>query len=154
MPSGYRIDGLTRYKPRRTSGSEHLVYIKDKRVYKRTKSGKYGQKHATPDQYMERLALMNKICPPLDNRFEDFVKNLAGQCSIISSIRFFPGPHPDGHTVDSYLKEAGFALLSDGSGTMDYINRDFRLILRDCHPQNWIMDRDLIPIDIIPEVIQ
>ena len=67
-PPGYRIDGLTRYKPRRTSGSEHLVYIKDKRVYKRTKSGKYGQKHATPDQYMERLALMNKICPPLDSK--------------------------------------------------------------------------------------
>lgn len=52
------------------------------------------------------------------------------------------------------MRGLGFALLSDGSATLDYINEAAGLILRDCHPKNWIKaDGALIPIDIIPEPV-
>lgn len=150
------VEGLMMLKPRGASGSEHRVYLDEnnKRVIKRTKSGKYGTRTATPCEYLDRLALMNKIYPALDNRFEDCVKNTEDQYSIISSMNWFPGPHPEGKEVDKFLKEAGFAVLDDGSGTMDYIHNKAGLILRDCHAQNWVIDRGLVPIDIIPEIIK
>jgi len=143
--------------PRGWDGLRASISIKiDKnRVYKRTKAGKYGQKIATPDEYMERLALMNAIYPALDNRFEDCLKNAKGEYSILTSMRNFPGPHQAGEDVEKFLKGEGFEALDDGSGTMDFIHRDFGLILRDCHAQNWVVDRGMmVPIDIIPELVR
>jgi len=150
------LEGLTAYKPRAASGSEHRVYFDGKdRVLKRTKAGKYGQRMATPFEYMDRLALMNAIYPALDIRFEDCLKNEKGEFSILTSMRSFPGPHPTGKEVDKFLKGEGFEVLDDGSGTMDYIHHAFGLILRDCHAQNWVVDRGMmVPIDIIPELVR
>ena len=95
---------------------------------------------------------MNKLAPSIDARLEDCVRNKHGELSIMTSMFYFTGRHPEPTEADKFVKSLGFELLSDGSSTLDYINAKENLIIRDCHAGNWIKaGKVLIPIDIIPE---
>lgn len=142
------------------AGSEHKVFKtgagKNSRVIKVTHSSKFGRKEHTPQLYLRRWALLNEMAPAVKAKFEDCVRNADGGLAIIVSMALFKGPHPTPEETDSFIKNRlGFRPFSDGSTTLDYISPDGRLILRDCHPRNWIKTKGtLIPIDIIPELTQ
>ncbi len=77
-----------------------------------------------------------------------------GDLSIITSMLYFAGKHPDALVADQFVKSLGFQPLRDPSSTLDYVDWNRGLIIRDCHAGNWIVAGDaLIPIDIIPEQI-
>jgi hypothetical protein len=141
------------------AGNEHKVLKIGKegtaRVIKITHPGKYGRIEHTPYLYLERWALLNRLTPSIRARFEDCFKTESGEVSIVTSMTFFTGKHPGARETDNFIKTGlGFDPLHDGSATLDYISADGQLILRDCHPKNWIRTkRTLVPIDIIPQVV-
>jgi len=148
----------TRNNPFPLSGSEHRVFFNvrsaDARVLKIAFPDKFGRKEHTPFQYLERWVLMSQLVPATRGKFEDCIMSQAGTVSIVMSMQFFEGPHPSSQEAHSFITDLGFELLSDGSSTLDYIDRTRGLILRDCHPKNWIKaDGALVPIDIIPELV-
>lgn len=66
------------------------------------------------------------------------------------SMEYFRGPHPEPIETDAFIRAQGFRPFDDGSTTLDYLPDD--LIIRDCHPRNWIrVDGGLVPIDSVPE---
>ncbi len=137
-------------------GNEHRVYLgqirSERRVVKITHPGKFGRREHTPFQYLLRWKLLNQFAPSLDARLEDCVINEKGELSIITSMAYFAGQHPDPVTSDRFVKSLGFELLRDASSTLDYVHPGTGLILRDCHAGNWIVAGEaLVPIDIIPE---
>ncbi len=69
-------------------------------------------------------------------------------------MQFFLGPPPTLKEIDEFLRSLGFSPYSDGSATIDYRNSTIEIVLRDCHPKNWVKidDRQLVPIDISPEI--
>ena len=71
------------------------------------------------------------------------------------SMQAFKGSHPSSQEAHSFITDLGFEVLGGRlSTTLDYIDRARGLILRDCHPKNWIKaDGALVPIDIIPELV-
>jgi hypothetical protein len=144
--------------PATREGVEHRVFYSladdPPRVTKITFPGKYGRIEHTPFLYLERLALFNELFPELDIRFEDCIKTNKGEFSLFSTMRAFSGAPPDLKEIDAFLIALGFAKFSDGSITIDYINSRLGIILRDCHPKNWVKNRDgtLIPIDLCPEI--
>jgi hypothetical protein len=140
----------------RGQGSEHDVYVDRRRelVFKATRGGKYGRRWATPSMYLNRLAHMNSLAPYLKIRFHDFLVG-PNDSAILTSMVYFPGRHPSQRQVGQYLKGLGFEKYSDESETLDFLHPRFGLILRDCHPQNWVVyEGSLVPIDIIPEILR
>jgi len=79
--------------------------------------------------------------------------DLSEMLPIVTSMAFFQGHHPTPEeTHDFITSKLGYLPFSDSSTTLDYISKDGLLVLRDCHPKNWIKAKNtLIPIDIIPE---
>jgi len=153
-----RVKESARSNPFPLSGSEHRVFFNvrsaDARVLKITFPDKFGRREHTPFQYLERWSLMGRLVPATGVKFEDCIMSLAGTVSIVMSMQFFKGPHPSSLEAHNFITDLGFELLSDGSTTLDYIDLGRGLILRDCHPKNWIkVDGALVPIDIIPEVV-
>ena len=142
--------------PSRKSGAEHKVFfdahIDRERVIKVTFPGKYGRWEHTPFLYMERWQLLEEMVPEIKVRMEGCIETVNGELSIITSMQFFEGQSPTGEEADAFVKSLGFEMLHDGTTTLDYIKRSEKLILRDCHPGNWIKTKGaLVPIDIIPE---
>jgi hypothetical protein len=140
------------------SGAEHKVFFnahsKEGRVIKITFPGKYGRWEHTPFLYLERWELLEAMAPVISMKFEGCIKTPTKEISIITSMQFFKGPHPSGEEADAFVKSLGFKPLSYGTTTLDYIDQKRGLILRDCHPGNWIKSsQTLVPIDIIPEKI-
>jgi len=92
------------------------------------------------------------MVPVVDIRLEDCIRTQSGQISLVTSMQYFAGPHPSSGEADQFIQSLGFEFFKDASDTLDYINHPSKLIIRDCHPLNWIKaERGLIPIDIIPE---
>lgn len=136
------------------SGNEHRVFkVNSQRVLKITHPGKFGRNEHTPFLYLRRWALLNQMSPAIMADFEDCWRQKDGGVSIVMSMAFIPGTHPTSEETDSFIRnEMEFRPLNDSSSTLDYVSKDGRLILRDCHPRNWIKrGNTLIPIDIIPE---
>jgi len=122
------------------------------RVVKVTFPDKFGRWEHTPFLYLERCQLLNEIVPVLDIRLEGCIQTERKELSLVTSMQFFAGKHPSSQEADRFVRSLDFEPLKDASDTLDYINHQSRLILRDCHPLNWIKaKRGLIPIDIIPE---
>lgn len=145
--------------PSTKGGAEHRVYFdirsREGRVVKITVPGKYGRWEHTPFQYLDRWRLLNEMVPVVDVHFEDCIQTNENKFSIVTSMQYFKGPHPSSQEADDFVRSLGFELLTDGSATLDYISEAAGLILRDCHPQNWIKaEGALIPIDIIPEPVR
>lgn len=68
-------------------------------------------------------------------------------------MAYYRGPHPEAAETDAFIKSLGFEPLRDGSATLDYIHAAAGLVIRDCHPKNWIKSGGaILPIDIIPEL--
>lgn len=152
------VQRMIQNNPFPLSGSEHRVFFNphsvEARVLKITFPDKFGRREHTPFQYLERWSLMSQMVPATRMKFEDCIMSQAGTISIVMSMQFFKGPHPSPQEAHSFITTLGFELLSDGSSTLDYINRARGLILRDCHTKNWIKaDEALVPIDIIPELV-
>jgi len=149
----------TRNNPGPLSGSEHRVFFNirsaDARVLKITFPDKFGRKEHTPFQYLERWDLMSQLVPATGGKFEDCIMSQAGTVSIVMSMQAFKGSHPSSQEAHSFITDLGFEVLGGRlSTTLDYIDRARGLILRDCHPKNWIKaDGALVPIDIIPELV-
>ncbi|MGC1481062.1 MAG: hypothetical protein WA771_11195 [Chthoniobacterales bacterium] len=144
--------------PSPRSGAEHRVYFDLPdfgRVLKITHPGKYGRREHTVFQYLERWDLMNQIAPAVDVRFEDCIRSDTGEFSVVMSMQFIAGPHPELDAVVEFVERRGFETLRDRSITLDFVNWNEGLILRDCHPKNWIAAGGaLVPVDIIPEVVE
>ncbi len=144
--------------PPTKEGFEHFVFFPlaeaSARVIKITFPGKYGRIEHTPFLYLERLALCNELFPGLDVRFHDCVRAASGDYSIVSSMQFFLGPPPTLEEIDGFLRSLGFSSYSDGSATIDYRSSAMEIVLRDCHPKNWVKTDQgiLMPIDICPEI--
>lgn len=144
--------------PKTQEGVEHRVFYSladdPPRVTKVTFPGKYGRLEHTPFLYMERLALFTELFPELAIRFEDCVLSDKGEYMIISSMQAFPGPHPRPDEINAFLINLGFLPYSDGSITIDYRNPRLGVIVRDCHPKNWVKidGEHLVPVDICPEI--
>ena len=140
------------------AGSEHKVFKigtgDSARVIKITHSKKFGRKEHTPQLYLRRWALLNEMAPVVQAKLEDCVKHPTRETAIVMSMAFFKGPHPTPEETDRFIKTGlGYKPFSDSSSPLNYISQDGRLILRDCHPKNWIkIQNTLIPIDIIPEL--
>lgn len=131
------------------------IRSREGRVVKITVPGKYGRWEHTPFQYLDRWRLLNEMVPVVDVHFEDCIQTNENKFSIVTSMQYFKGPHPSSQEADDFVRSLGFELLTDGSATLDYISEAAGLILRDCHPQNWIKaEGALIPIDIIPEPVR
>jgi len=128
------------------------IRSREGRVVKVTFAGKFGRWEHTPFLYLERCRLLTAMVPVVDIHFEDCIQTNDGKFSIVTSMQYFKGPHPSSQEADNFIKRLGFTLLRDGSTTLDYVHPATGLIIRDCHPQNWIQTEGaLIPIDIIPE---
>lgn len=149
---------IAEHSPSAKGGAEHRVYFdirsREGRVVKITFPGKFGRWEHTPFQYLERCRLLTEMVPAVDIHFEDCIQTNEGKFSIVTSMQYFKGPHPSSGEADDFIKSLGFRFLRDESTTLDYINEKAGLIIRDCHPQNWIKtDGALVPIDIIPELV-
>ena len=98
---------------------------------------------------------MSQLVPATGGKFEDCIMSQAGTVSIVMSMQAFKGSHPSSQEAHSFITDLGFEVLGGRlSTTLDYIDRARGLILRDCHPKNWIKaDGALVPIDIIPELV-
>ena len=149
---------LANHATPRGAGSEHKVFKigsgKSARVIKITHSGKFGRREHTPQLYLRRWALLNELAPEVHARLEDCLKPPDnGDPAIIVSMSYFQGPHPTLEETDHFIRNhLGYVPLRDASTTLDYISKDRRIILRDCHAKNWIKAQNiLVPIDIIPE---
>lgn len=95
------------------------------------------------------------MTPEIDVSFEGCIRTPQDTISIVTSMQFFSGPHPTSEEADEFVRSLGFELHYDHSSTLDYINAERSLILRDCHPGNWISTKKtLVPIDIIPERVK
>jgi hypothetical protein len=144
--------------PATKAGAEHRVFYPLEngpcRVIKITHPGKYGRIEHTPFLYLERLALCNDLFPGLDIRFEDCIKTANDEFSLITSMQYLSGAPPTPAEIEEFLRSIEFLPYSDGSGTIDYRRLDLEIILRDCHPGNWVKTDHgvLIPIDISPEI--
>jgi len=138
-------------------GNEHEAFYYEEegrgRVIKVSLPDKFGRREHTPFLYLERLSLLNEMIPVLDIRFEDFIE-ADGGFSFITTMRYFYGSHPHGDQIAAYMQARGFRRHLDESTTLDFAHSGNGLIIRDCHPQNWIEleDGNLIPIDVIPEL--
>jgi hypothetical protein len=143
--------------PPAKAGAEHSVYLplekESQRVTKITHPGKYGRMEHTPFLYLERSALCNDLFPGLDIRFEDCIKTANGEYSILTTMQYLSGSPPTLAEIDQFLRSIGFSPHSDGSSTIDYRRQDLEIILRDCHPGNWVKTGRgvLLPIDVSPE---
>ena len=140
------------------AGNEHKAFYVSvggqRRVLKITHPGKFGRKENTPFQYLLRWQLLNDYVPTTEARIEDCIRDEQGRLSIITTMSFYQGPHPEPLETDAFIKSLGFEMLRDGSSTLDYIHGRAGLIIRDCHPRNWIRTANtLVPIDIIPEAV-
>ena len=65
-----------------------------------------------------------------------------GDLSIITSMLYFAGKHPDALVADQFVKSLGFQPLRDPSSTLDDVDWNRGLIIRDCHAGNWIVAGD------------
>lgn len=154
---GMWLPRLVATKAPTTEGHEHRVFMLPDvgRVVKVTWPGQYGRWEHSPSQYLKRWILTNQLAPALDVRFHDFVPDEHGKCSFVMSMVLVPGRHPTSEEADSYLRGMKFERYNDGrSTTLDYHDPITGLILRDCHPRNWIRmsAKELAPIDIVPEM--
>lgn len=147
---------IAQNSPRKKGGAEHQVFFdigsQAGRVIKVTFPDKFGRWEHTPFLYLERCQLLNEMIPAVDIRLEDCICTSERQISIVTSMQYFSGGHPTSSEADGFIKSLGFEPLKDRSDTLDYINYQSKLIIRDCHPLNWIKAKQgLVPIDIIPE---
>jgi hypothetical protein len=120
-------------------GSEHSVFRigsqEDGRVIKITHPGKFGRHEHTPQMYLRRWSLLNRLDPTIDAKLEDCVKDPAtGQISIVMSMAAFHGSHSSPEETDDFVRaQLGFVPLHDASSTLDYISSNGEIIIRDCH---------------------
>jgi len=100
--------------------------------------------------------MVQSLVPVLDIRLHGVLPAAHGP-SIVTSMNYIPGSHPEPSEVSKYLHETGWREYSDGSQTLDYINTNLQQIIRDGHASNWIRRPGsgvLIPIDISIEQCQ
>ena len=167
--------GLSRDK--KFEGGEHVVSLSEdgRRVIKRTKPGGYGfvvtedvrpgatgdlqrlqYRHATPAQYFERQAIMDKVFG-MKTKFEG-VEQHGGHLSVVTSQKFVEpkdkaNPHPQGKegqkAIEKFMGDHGFEEVIDDGRT--YYHPKHKILVSDARPQNFIAGKDgeLHPIDLI-----
>jgi hypothetical protein len=125
--------------PEDTSGGEHQIHYSADRYLKATipeKHKGYGialgsyTHGATPSEYLDRLALQNKIFND-DLRLE-FVIGNNGIPIIVTSQPFISGTHPPQADLDGMMIEHGFEKLIAGA----YYDTDDGLLVFDLFPKN------------------
>ena len=143
-----------RLPPAFARGGEHEVFFQKRtqRYLKATRLDRqrgYGialgsRTHgATPSEYLDRLALQNRIFDD-DIRLERIVAN-NGQPIIITSQPFIKGDTPTQDALDELMLAKGYANLAEGA----YYDERSGLLMFDLFPRNAIQAADgrIYPID-------
>jgi hypothetical protein len=103
--------------------------------------------------YLERWRLLEELAPETQPRIQAILATKDGKISIVTSMQYFKGPHPEEEETKNFIESLGFEPWQDNTLTLDYIHKKAGIIIRDCHSKNWIKSHNtLIPIDIIPKI--
>ncbi len=127
-------------------GAEHDVFLTDDgwRVLKFGRNfgfvpvmagGKLALKPATPEEYLVRHALMERVFPT-----EVTVEGLTDSGYFVISQRVITGNHPTEWGVRKYLRKLGFVNVpaSFGQGGMAWFHNDLRVLIMDTSPDNFV----------------
>jgi len=134
-----------------TEGSEHLVFLseRERKVYKFTVPGQYGERFATPAEYLRRLDLCNQMAPRLAVRIVGIFEHGDGQFSIVSEMPYQRGIHPTPGQLEELLADRGWRRENRYANIMAHRHGETGLILKDTHPGNFkYWDGILVPIDV------
>ena len=136
-------------------GAEHEVFIykSHTRVWKQTNQGRWGFKRATPKDYLLRLSALTQYAGELDILVKGLALDEKGFPSIITSMAYVDGYHPQPLELADKLKNDGWELIGDSTGLLVYRHRTEGVILRDAHPGNFIVAAEgkYVPIDVAIE---
>jgi hypothetical protein len=139
-------------------GAEHDVFLTDDgwRVLKFGRNfgfvpvvagGKLALKAATPEEYLVRHALMERIFPT-----EVTVEGLTDSGCFVISQRVITGNHPTEWGVRKYLRKLGFVNVpaSFGQGGMAWFHRGLGVLILDTSPDNFVAAKQgIVPIDLV-----
>ena len=147
-------------------GQEHDFYRDGDRVIKVTRHGVFGlspgielalvssskdarQFHlweATPLQYLDRLALQNKLVPEI-NRLDGVILSPDGEMAIVTSQPAFDIVPVSQSEIDAWFESLGFRKIT----TAAYYREEDNLGIFDAHDKNLVRAGDtLVPFDVIP----
>lgn len=136
-------------------GAEHEVYLPTGAgphayVWKITHADRWGLIRATPIEYLDRLALLDKASGT-NIRVEGVAINSNGQPRLVTSMNYVHGVHPSGPKLAERLKIEGWEQVFDPDQMLSYRHVTSLVTMRDAHPKNFIVTRRdaLVPIDVI-----
>lgn len=162
------LDAAYYLTPAREGGLEHRLWLDDAsgRVIKATLPGRFGRMvrlvqpppekrelnrlirfgHATPLEYLDRLALHNEVFGD-DGRVLGVVCDALKQLSIVISQVFLQGTRPLDSEVRRFMQAAGFRQL--GAEPAFFRARD-RVAAFDAHTANFVRTGgETVPFDVI-----
>lgn len=139
-------------------GAEHDVFLSDDgwRVLKFGRNfgfvpvvagGKLALKPATPEEYLVRHALMERIFPTGIQ-----VDGLTDSGCFVISQRAITGNHPTEWGVRKYLRKLGFVNIpaSFGQGGMAWFHRELGVLVVDTAPDNFVASKPgVVPVDLV-----
>ena len=89
--------------------------------------------------------------PALDIRIHGLIVTKGEKPSIVTSMQYIEGKHPQPRQIGNHMKALGWEEFNDESQTLDYRHPGLRQIIRDAHPHNWVYNsatQMMMPIDI------
>jgi len=133
-------------------GAEHEVFVPEgsRYVWKITRPNRWGLISATAMEYLERLEVLNEVSGT-DILIEGVAVTNVGVPSLVTSMAFVPGVHPDSSELHSQLAEEGWELIPDPDQMLGYRQSESGVVMRDAHPKNFIKTGNnlLVPVDVI-----
>jgi hypothetical protein len=148
-------------RPAKNGGMEHELWFNaaQQRYVKITLPGRYGQyptprpdgtpglRPATPLEYLDRLALSNRLFAD-DWLVEGLVESPAGP-RIVTSQPVIVGERPDEAEIDAYMGALGFQRMP---GKSYFLNEESRIAVFDGHEGNFLRGEEgqIFAIDVIP----
>ena len=137
-------------------GAEHEVFlppfkraVSGARVFKITKSPRWGLKTATPLEYLRRMQRLSD-----DAGVDVKVEGIACEDNtpkLVTSMDYVVGVHPSSGQLHDLLSAMGWDTAYDPDGLLAYKHKESGTLMRDAHPKNLILTPTgkLVPIDVI-----
>ena len=113
-------------------GAEHYVFVhRDKRrVLKQTKPNRWGFRFDTPLDYLARLNCLTSYAEGLKIVMEGIAVE-KGVPSLITSMAYVAGKHPDSQQLAAHFKKNEWRLLPDPTGLLVYRHDETGVVYRD-----------------------
>jgi peptide/nickel transport system ATP-binding protein len=138
-------------------GSEHQVHYRCDlgEAWKTTLPGRSGNAFpqggfdaALPEEYAERWMRYNEVFG--DSVYLAGVIHSDEGISLVVAQRWICGERPQPEQIENFMKLQGFSLAPNGT---EYYREEDSLAVLDCHPDNFVLDSEGIPVPIDVHVV-